>query len=99
MTHQLVPGLAVWRGGPSTAGVEYCWYVGHHSGRAIAAFASGSDAEAGLAVVADFTDWTRSVDEIRADTTLNTAGLRDLVNHHTYGVFLHDRPLQTGLAA
>ncbi|MFE2324652.1 hypothetical protein ACFXD5_12155 [Streptomyces sp. NPDC059385] len=87
------PGLRVYPVDPNHGTYDYTWEVGHHSGRSIAACDEQEDAEHIAQEIADFTDWTRSADDIRADTSLDRRHLRDWINNSTYGTFLHDDPI------
>ncbi|WP_030304206.1 hypothetical protein, partial [Streptomyces katrae] len=69
------------------------WYVGHHSGRHIAACTDVDDANWVANEIANFTDWTRTADELRTDATLDRAALKELINGRTPGVFLHNDPV------
>lgn len=53
------------------------WRLAHHSGLALAYCRNQQHAETTARLIADFTDWTRSADEIRGDEQV-TAGLDEL---------------------
>lgn len=87
------PGLRVYPADPNTGSYDYTWAVGHHSGHILAACDAQSDGEQIAREIADFTDWTRSAEELRGDTTVSRAALSNLINYRTPGAFLHGQPL------
>ncbi|WP_405461516.1 hypothetical protein OG786_29065 [Streptomyces sp. NBC_00101] len=64
------PGLFVYRQPAELlkAGDQYEWRLGHHSGYQIAKFENPREADDAARAIRDITDWTRPVDDIRADT-------------------------------
>jgi hypothetical protein len=72
---------------------DYTWRIGHHSGLALAKFVTSDDALNAAELIADFTDWTRDADEIRADNALNIARLQQQINTQTRGLFIHTQPI------
>lgn len=88
-----VPGLRVYPVDPNTRSYDYTWEVGHHSGHILAGCDDQADAEQIAYEIADFTDWTRSAQDLRADTSLDLGYLRDFINYGTFGVFIHNRPI------
>ncbi|MFD5508957.1 hypothetical protein ACFWIB_14440 [Streptomyces sp. NPDC127051] len=83
-----VPGLRVYPVDPNEGSYDYTWSVGHHSGFVLAACDAQDEAEMAAREIAGFTDWTRSAEELRGDTSLDRHVLRNRINHRTYGVFL-----------
>lgn len=85
------PGLRIYRRPPEyvTPGDPYVWHLGHHSGHVIAAFETSGDADEAAWAIRDLTDWTRSVEEIRAAVDGET--VRDALEQSP-GIFLsrHD---------
>jgi hypothetical protein len=89
-----VPGLVVYEiptevREPDT---DFHWRVSHHSGLALAAAEFPGDAQSIAHAIADFTDWTRTAEELQADTSLDISDLYQRINYETPGVFLHRRP-------
>ena len=64
------------------------WRLGHHSGLAMAAFASQDDAIHGAHQVADFADWTRAADELRTDPGFDLTGYYDRLMEKTSGLLV-----------
>ncbi|GAA3384376.1 hypothetical protein [Streptomyces racemochromogenes] len=87
------PGLRVYPVDPNKGSYDYTWAVGHHSGRLLVACDAQDEAEATAREIADFTDWTRTAEELRGDKTLDRHALRNLINHRTYGVFQYGSEL------
>ncbi|MFI6103213.1 hypothetical protein [Streptomyces sp. NPDC051310] len=92
-----VPGLLVYE----IPDVAHCsglghdhWRVAHHSGLLIAACQDEHDAEFIAQTIADFTDWTRSADELRADTSLDITDLYERITYETPGIFVSSKDPQ-----
>ncbi|MFD5419432.1 hypothetical protein ACFWJT_15585 [Streptomyces sp. NPDC127069] len=90
-----VPGLRVYPADPNTGSYDYTWAVGHHSGLLLVACDAQDEAEMTAKEIADFTDWTRTAEELRGDATLDRHALRNRINHRTYGVFQYGSELPT----
>ncbi|MDR3079912.1 MAG: hypothetical protein LBV60_03120, partial [Streptomyces sp.] len=63
-----------------------------HSGLVLAAAEHAGDAQEIASAIADFTDWTRTAEELQADAQLDLNVLYERINYETPGVFLHRRP-------
>jgi hypothetical protein len=63
------PGLHIYRQPEELLddGDRYVWRLGHHSGYAIAAFEYPGDADDAAWAIRELTDWTRPVEQIRAE--------------------------------
>jgi hypothetical protein len=83
---QPAPGLFVYRLPEHLRNVYFPWTVGHSSGHAIAAFESEAHALGAVDLIADYTDWERTADELRAD--VDPYELRDFIEEKTTGVFI-----------
>lgn len=83
---QPTPGLFVYQLPEHLRHPHFPWLIGHSSGRCIAAFEQEAHALAGVALIADFTNWERSADELLAD--VDAYDLRDLIEEQTTGVFI-----------
>ncbi|EGE40848.1 hypothetical protein GTY83_07310 [Streptomyces sp. SID4928] len=85
------PGLFVYRQPDELLkkGDRYVWRLGHHSGYQIAKFEYPGDADDAAWAIRDITDWTRPVDEIRADT--DGGIVRDALVQSP-GIFLNAHP-------
>jgi hypothetical protein len=89
-----VPGLLIYDIPEATDCAEQehdHWRVAHHSGLLIAACKDEHDAHFIAQTIADFTDWTRSADELRADTTLDITELYERITFETPGMFVSSR--------
>lgn len=64
------------------------WRLGHHSGLAMAAFATQDEAVAAAREVAGFADWTRGVDELRTDPAFDLTGYYDRLMERTRGLLI-----------
>jgi hypothetical protein len=64
------------------------WRLGHHSGLAMAAFDSQDDAINAARQIADFADWTRPADELRADPDFDRPGYFDRLMDTTRGLII-----------
>lgn len=61
-----VPGLRIYQHPTIPVGAgTYPIILGHHSGCALARFETRSDAEGAAHEIADYADWTRTVDDLR----------------------------------
>jgi hypothetical protein len=69
----------------------YLWRIGHHSGLAIAKFETRRHAEAAVDMIADFTDWTRTADDLEADDEL-CRKTQESIDYRTAGKFLSKSP-------
>ncbi|SCK20318.1 hypothetical protein YUYDRAFT_02116 [Streptomyces sp. ScaeMP-e48] len=77
-----VPGLLIYEIPAEVSPMsEHRWILGHHEGRALAAFATDTEATAAAESVAELADWTRSV-----MTTANEISLGGKVE--TFGFLL-----------
>lgn len=86
-----VPGLRVYEEPDELRhpdGDTHLWRLGHHSGLAMAAFASQDDAVNAARQVADFADWTRPADELRADQSFDLTGYYDRLMETTSGLII-----------
>ena len=86
-----VPGLRVYEEPEELRhpdGDSHPWRLGHHSGLAMAAFASRDDAINGARQVADCADWTRPADELRADPGFDLTGYYDRLMEKTSGLLI-----------
>ncbi|MFF2383676.1 hypothetical protein [Streptomyces sp. NPDC058108] len=86
-----VPGLRVYEEPEELRhpdGAAYPWRLGHHSGLAMAAFASRDDAVNAAHQVAGFADWTRPADELRADAGFDLTGYCDRLMETTTGLII-----------
>ncbi|MGW0904941.1 hypothetical protein [Streptomyces sp. NPDC002853] len=93
MAVEPVPGLRVYEQPDelrSDADITHPWRLGHHSGLAMAAFASQEDALNGAHQVAEFADWTRAADELRADPGFDLTGYYDRLMEKTSGLLIAD---------
>ncbi|MFI2764894.1 hypothetical protein ACH5A3_39700 [Streptomyces echinatus] len=87
-----VPGLHVYEQpeqlrGPGD-GTTHPWRLGHHSGLPLAAFPTQLDATGAAHEVADFADWTRSADALRADQDFNLSGYYDRLMERTNALII-----------
>lgn len=64
------------------------WRLGHHSGYAMAAFTSRDEAIAAAHEVAGFTDWTRSVEDLRACPGFDLDAYFDRLMEKTRGLLI-----------
>ncbi|MGW2089636.1 hypothetical protein [Streptomyces sp. NPDC001880] len=64
-----LPGLRVYRQADEllAPGDQYVWRLGHHSGYVIAKFEYPGDADDAAWAIRELTDWTRPVEQIRAE--------------------------------
>lgn len=69
-------------------GVANPWRLGHHSGKALAAFPSQDDALRAAREVADLTDWTRPAEDLRADADLDLEEYVDRIETRTNGLLI-----------
>ncbi|MEU5477520.1 hypothetical protein [Streptomyces mirabilis] len=87
-----VPGLHVYEQPEELRGPgddsTHPWRLGHHSGFAMAAFASQDDAVNAARQVAEFADWTRPADELRADPDFDLTGYYDRLMEQTRGLLI-----------
>jgi hypothetical protein len=72
-------------------GVANPWRLGHHSGKALAAFPSQDDALRAAREVADLTNWTRSAEDLRTDADLDLEEYVDRMETRTNGLFITPR--------
>ncbi|MFE2297111.1 hypothetical protein ACFXAW_02830 [Streptomyces sp. NPDC059445] len=85
------PGLFVYelplehREGDSVANP---WRLGHHSGKALAAFPSEDDALRAAREVANLADWTRPADDLRADADFDLERYFLRMEVRTNGLFI-----------
>lgn len=82
------PGLVIYSDEQVKTEKRYHWFLGHHSGFAIAAFEYPGDADDAAWLIRDFTDWTRSAEDITADKSIKASDLYDLIISHTPGLFV-----------
>lgn len=68
-----------------TTGDRYAWRLGHHSGYVIAKFEHQGEADDAAWAIRELTDWTRPVEQIRAELDGNT--VRDALERSP-GIFL-----------
>lgn len=94
---QPVPGLFVYQLPEHLRHPYLPWLIGHACGKCIAAFESKGRALAGVELIADFTDWTRSAAELIAD--VDAYDLSDLIEDNTSGVFISAKPADAPQAA
>ena len=92
---QPVPGLYIYCGMPHRrCGEDFHWHIGHHSGFLIASAQSALEARQVINEIADFTDWTRTAEDLQADADLDVAYLRERILYFTDGIFhLRSRPI------
>jgi hypothetical protein len=83
---QPVPGLFVYQLPEHLRHPHLSWLIGHAEGKCIAAFESRSRALAGAELIADFTKWDRTAEQLIAD--VDAYELRDLIEDNTGGVFI-----------
>jgi hypothetical protein len=87
-----VPGLRVYQQPEELWGpgddATHPWRLGHHSGYAMAAFATRDEAIAAAHQIADFTDWTRSADDLRANPGFDLDGYFDRLMEKTRGLLV-----------
>lgn len=62
------------------------WRLGHVSGRGLAALPSREDALRGAREIGDMTDWTRTPEEIRADSSFDKEEYVDRITSRTNGL-------------
>jgi hypothetical protein len=91
------PGLFVYQLPKHLRHPHYSWLIGHSSGKCIAAFERQGHALSAIDVIADFTDWTRTADELIAEVDAHE--LRDLIEYRTTGVFAAAKPADAAQAA
>ncbi|QLJ01481.1 hypothetical protein HZZ00_10915 [Streptomyces sp. NEAU-sy36] len=94
---QPVPGLFVYQLPEHLRHPYYPWLLGHTSGKCIAAFERYGHAMEAADIIADFTDWTRTADELIADVDAYT--LCDRIESFTAGLFVSAKPLDVEQAA
>lgn len=86
-----VPGLHVYHQPDelhSPGDDSHPWRLGHHSGYAMAAFASQDAATQAAQLIANFADWTRTADDLRADPAFDLTGYYDRLMEHTDGLLI-----------
>lgn len=87
-----VPGLRVYEQPAELRGpgddTTHPWRLGHHSGYAMAAFTTKDEAVEAAREIAGFTDWTRTVDELRADPDFDLSGYYDRLMQKTAGLLV-----------
>lgn len=86
-----VPGLHVYEQPEELRGpgdVTHPWRLGHHSGYAMAAFATKAEATYAAHAVAEFADWTRSAEELRGDPDFDLTGYYDRLMERTDGLLI-----------
>ncbi|MFE5368114.1 hypothetical protein [Streptomyces mirabilis] len=86
-----VPGLHVYEQPEELRGpgdVTHPWRLGHHSGLVMAAFDSQDDAVNAARQIADFADWTRPADDLRADPGFDLDGYCDRLMEKTRGLLI-----------
>ncbi|MBP2581862.1 hypothetical protein J3A78_002340 [Streptomyces sp. PvR006] len=75
------------------------WRLAHHSGLALAYCRDQQHTETTARLIAGFTDWTRSADDIRGDETVNACldELRFLISYEASAILPehHEPPLPT----
>jgi hypothetical protein len=91
------PGLFVYRLPEHLRHPYFPWLVGHASGKCIAAFERYGHAMEATQVIADFTVWTRSAEELVA--TVDAYRLRDVIEYRTAGVFISAKSMDGRPAA
>ncbi|MEU1433974.1 hypothetical protein ABZ438_07735 [Streptomyces sp. NPDC005786] len=64
------------------------WRLGHHSGYPLAAFETQGEAEHAAAVIAGYTDWTRTAEDLRTDQGFDLAGYYDQLMEHTTALII-----------
>lgn len=69
-------------------GVANPWWLGHHSGLALAAFPRKEDALRGAREIAGLTDWTRSAGDIRTDPSFDVEDYADYLAGRTNAVLV-----------
>ncbi|MDP5310467.1 hypothetical protein [Streptomyces poriferorum] len=69
-------------------GEQQLWRLGHHSGHPLAAFETRAEAERAAAVIADYTDWTRSAEDLRTDRDFDLTGYYDQLMEHTTALII-----------
>jgi hypothetical protein len=81
------PGLHIYRQPDELLAPNdlYVWRLGHHSGYVIAKFEYPGDADNAAWAIREITDWTRPVEQIRAEVDGNT--VRDALEQSP-GIFL-----------
>ncbi|MFF4644911.1 hypothetical protein [Streptomyces sp. NPDC001389] len=90
---QPAPGLYLYQDQPyRRCGIDYHWHIGHHSGLLIASAESAIVARQVIDEIANFIDWTRSAEAIKADTSIDVSDLRERIIYRTDGVFHQSRP-------
>ena len=94
---QPTPGLFVYQLPEHLRHPYYPWLIGHSSGKCIAAFERQGHALSAVDVIADFTDWTRTAEELIAD--VDAYELCDLIEYRTTGVFISAKPADADQAA
>lgn len=94
---QPTPGLFVYQLPEHLRHPYFPWMVGHASGRAIAAFEQQAHALGAVDLIAGFTNWERTADELRAD--VDAYALRDLIEEKTTGVVISANPDRAAQAA
>ena len=87
-----VPGLHVYEQPEELRGpgddTTYPWRLGHHSGLAMAAFTTKDEAINAAREVAEFADWTRPADDLRADQDFDLTGYYDRLMEKTCGLLI-----------
>lgn len=91
------PGLYVYQLPEHLRHPDFPWLMGHSSGLVIAAFERKDHALAAIEVIADFADWTRTADDLRAD--VDALDLSDLIDYRTAGVFISADPARNAQVA
>jgi hypothetical protein len=94
---QPVPGLFVYQLPEHLRHPYFPWLIGHSSGKCIAAFERYGHAMEAAQVIADFTDWTQTAEELIA--AVDVHDLNDLIDYHTAGVLISAKPTNAEQAA
>lgn len=87
-----VPGLHVYelplKHREESDGAANPWRLGHHSGKALAAFPSEDDALRAAREVADLTDWTRPAENLSTTEDLDLDEYADRIETRTNGLLI-----------
>lgn len=87
-----VPGLHVYEQPEELRGpgddTTHPWRLGHHSGYAMAAFTTKSEAIAAAREVAPFADWTRNADDLRTQPGFDIDDYFDRLMANTRGLLI-----------
>ncbi|MFC9285676.1 hypothetical protein [Streptomyces sp. NPDC057052] len=94
---QPTPGLFVYQLPEHLRHPYFPWLIGHSSGKCIAVFERYGHAMSAAEVLADFTDWTLTAEELTA--TVDVLDLSDLIDYRTAGVFISAKPTDAPQAA